>query len=146
MVAVSRPHFDDRRGFTAGNSFRFNPLLVTHEQAALLLYCFIDNDALVVQPLFEKLLTLPADCFDERAAGELIPDILRAAITSYRNSPLTVEDRERLAQLDKVATNVERWRGRPSVRETAADVFEIRCAGRHPLFMLSKAPLCDGSG
>jgi hypothetical protein len=29
---------------------------------------------------------------------------------------------------------------------SAESVSQIRCAGRHPLFMLSKAPLCDGSG
>ncbi len=100
-------------GYDREATSKFNPLFVTREQSALLLYCFLDNDALVVQPLFEKLVSLPGDGFDERTAGELVPGILRAAITGYRNSPLNVEDRERLAQLHKVANNIERRKGLP---------------------------------
>lgn len=90
-----------------------NPLLVSREQAVVILYCFLDNDGLVLLPLFSKLLELSSDGFDERTAGDFLPAILRGATSTLGKSSLAVEDRERLAQLDKAADTIERWRGKP---------------------------------
>jgi hypothetical protein len=92
---------------------RHNPLKISSEQAAVLFYCFLDNDAEVLLPLFAKLLELNGDGFDERTAGDYLPAILRNAISTLSKSSLAVEDRERLAQLDKAAKNIERWHGKP---------------------------------
>ena len=90
-----------------------NPLFISPEQAAVILYCFLDNDALVLLPLFTKLLELNSAGFDERTAGDFLPAILRRATSALNKGSLAVEDRERLGQLDKAAENIERWRGKP---------------------------------
>ena len=90
-----------------------NPLIISREQAAVIFYCFLDNDALVLLPLFTKLLELNCDGFDERIAGDFLPSILRSATATLNKGSLAFEDRERLAQLDKAAENIERWRGKP---------------------------------
>ena len=92
---------------------RLNPLIISREQAAVILFSFLDNDAEVLLPLFAQLLELPGSRFDERTAGDLLPAILRTATSKFGKSSLAVEDRERLSQLDKAATNIERWRGKP---------------------------------
>jgi len=90
-----------------------NPLTVTREQAAVIFYCFLDNDAEVLLPLFERILGLNSKVFDERTAGDFLPAILRGATSALGKGSLAVEERERLAQLDKAADNIERWRGKP---------------------------------
>ena len=90
-----------------------NPLLLNAEQAALLLYCFIDNDAEVIRPLFAKILELASPNVDERVAGDELPTILRNTIAKAQHAALPHEDRERLAILSKVADNIEAWKGRP---------------------------------
>jgi hypothetical protein len=90
-----------------------NPLAISREQAAVLFYCFLDNDALVLLPLFTKLLDHNGDDFDERTAGDYLPAILRSATSALSKGSLVLEDRERLAQLDKAADNIARWRGKP---------------------------------
>jgi hypothetical protein len=90
-----------------------NPLIISREQAAVILYCFLDNDALVLLPLFTKLLELSSAGFDERTAGDFLPAILRGATSTLNKGSLAFEDRERLGQLDKAAENIERWRGKP---------------------------------
>lgn len=100
---------------------RHNPMLLDREQSALLLYCFLDNDAEVIRPLFEKVVELASPTFDEREAGDQLPGILRSAITRAHRGSLTVEDRERLEVLAKVADNIEAWRGRPYTGSNARE-------------------------
>jgi hypothetical protein len=90
-----------------------NPLLVSPEQAAVLLYCFVDNDAEIIHRLFHMLLETKADTFDERMAGDSLPRIIRDSVNSFRNAALPVEDRERISMLEKVANKIEEWKGKP---------------------------------
>lgn len=90
-----------------------NPIVISREQAAVLFYCFLDNDAEVLLPLFSKLLEHNGDGFDERLAGDYLPAILRSSTAALNKGSLAFEDRERLAQLDKAAETIERWRGKP---------------------------------
>jgi hypothetical protein len=90
-----------------------NPLAITREQAVVIFFCFLDNDALVLLPLFTKLLELNGEGFDERTAGDFLPAILRGTTSTLGKSSLAFEDRARLAQLDKAADSIERWRGKP---------------------------------
>jgi hypothetical protein len=92
---------------------KHNPLLLSKEQAALLLYCVLDNDAEILQPLFQRILDFSQPVFDEREAGDLLPSIIKNAATKLSKASLVVEDRERLANLEKVAANIERQRGKP---------------------------------
>ena len=92
---------------------KLNPLRISPEQAAVLLYSFLDNDALILQPLFEQLLAANGNGFDERTAGDLLPAIIRNAASIIRKSALAVEDRERLDVLEKSAGNIEAWKGKP---------------------------------
>jgi hypothetical protein len=92
---------------------RHNPMLLSKEQAALLLYCVLDNDAEILQPLFQGILSFSQPVFDEREAGDLLPDIIKNAAATLSKGSLVVEDKERLSKLEKVAANIERQRGKP---------------------------------
>jgi len=90
-----------------------NPLLLSPEQAGILLYCFIDNDAEIIYRLFSSLPCKKGEIFDERKAGDMLPQIIRQSLNSFQNSVLPVEDRDRLITLEKVAGRIEQWRGKP---------------------------------
>ena len=89
-----------------------NPLRISDCQAAVLLYCLLDNDAAVAMPLL-RVLVQNGERFDERSAGDLLPDILREVIAAHAKRSLPVEERDRLAMLAKIATNVAKWKGKP---------------------------------
>lgn len=90
-----------------------NPLRISAQQAAVLLYCFIDNDAEIVYRLFQALVTSGENSFDERTAGDLLPQIIRESINSFRNTSLPTEDRERFDVLEQVAGKIAEWKGKP---------------------------------
>jgi len=92
---------------------KHDPLRIAQEQAAVLLYCFIDNDAEIIYRLFHALLKIKEDTFDERMAGDMLPQIIRQSVNSFRNVSLPTEDRERLSILEKVAERIEEWKGKP---------------------------------
>jgi len=98
-----------------------NPLLLSREQAAVLLFCFLDNDSVILFPLFQQLMEF-SKSFDEREAGDLLPAILRSAVTTLNKGSLSFEDRSRLAHLDKVADTIEQYRGRSDAGTTAREV------------------------
>lgn len=89
-----------------------NPFRICEAQAAVLLFCLIDNDAEVVLPLFRALLSLSEPTFDERIAGDLLPDILRQVDKTHRNRAISAEERDRLALLAKTAASIEKWKGK----------------------------------
>ena len=99
-----------------------NPLLLSREQASLLLYCLVDNDGEILFRLFEQLSRMPSDLFDERTAGDLLPEIIRNVVTAYSKSSLPIEDRKRLEHLEKVARTIERYHNRNYSGTTAREV------------------------
>jgi hypothetical protein len=100
-----------------------NPLLLSPEQSAVLLYCFIDNDAEIIYRLFQTLIALDADTFDERVAGDFLPQIIRESANSFRNAALPTEDRERLGVLEKIAGNIAEWKGKPYTGSGSREEF-----------------------
>jgi hypothetical protein len=90
-----------------------NPMRISESQSAVLLYCMLDNDAEITFPLFRRLVGFEDIAFDERVAGDLLPDIIRELVTTYRNKSLPAEDKDRLSILAKIASNVEKWKGKP---------------------------------
>lgn len=90
-----------------------NPLRLSDAQRAVLLYCFLDNDGDVLLPFFRKLGAFAGEAFDERAAGDHLPEILRQVIKDHRARPLSPEEKDRLTLLTKTATSIDRWRGKP---------------------------------
>lgn len=87
-----------------------NPLRIDTAQAAVLLFCFLDNDAEVLLPLCREYLSFHEDVFDERQAGDLLPGILRSAIAEHNKRGLTAEERDRLVVLKKAADSIEKWK------------------------------------
>jgi len=87
-----------------------NPLRISPAQAAILLYCLLENDAEALIPLCRGFLEFSGDVFDERQAGDLLPPILRTTITQHNKRGLTAEERDRLAMLNKIADSVEKWK------------------------------------
>lgn len=102
---------------------KHNPLRIGVEQAAVLLYCFIDNDAEIIYRLFKSLVAIEANIFDERVAGDLLPEIIREATKSFRSAALPIEDRERLEVLEKVAGSIAEWKGKPYTGSGAREEF-----------------------
>lgn len=90
---------------------RNNPLRISERQAAVLLYCLLDNDAAVALPLLRALVQSGAR-FHERFAGDMLPDILREVIASHAKRSLPAEERDRLSMLGKIATTVAKWKGK----------------------------------
>ena len=89
-----------------------NPLRISDAQALVLLFCLIDNDADVLCPFLHGILASPENPFDERVAGDLLPDILRQIVKEHSKRSLTAEERSRLALLTKTATSIEQWKGK----------------------------------
>jgi hypothetical protein len=85
-----------------------NPFRITDAQAAVLLYCLIDNDAEVLQPFFAALLSRPGPSFDEREVSVLLRDIFRQIERTHRNQSTTVEERSRLTLLVKTAASIDK--------------------------------------
>lgn len=90
-----------------------NPMRISDSQAAVLLYCLLDNDAEVSLPLLQALSAKGDEVFDERTAGDLLPDILRGVGATHGKRSLPAAERERLAMLSKVASSVAKWKGKP---------------------------------
>ena len=88
-----------------------NPLCISDSQAAVLLYCLLDNDAAVALPLLRALVQR-GERFDERFAGDMLPDILRDDIAAQAKRSLPAEEKDRLSMLGKIATNVAKWKGK----------------------------------
>jgi hypothetical protein len=87
-----------------------NPLLLNRQQALLLLYAFIENDGEVLVPLWSQLLTKFPDGFNDRDAGNLLPEIYRAVIARHRTRLLPVDVRDRLLVLEKSAESIAQAR------------------------------------
>lgn len=102
---------------------KHNPLCISSEQAALLLYCLIDSDAEIIYRLFQALLGLEEGSFDERTAGDMLPDVIRQSVKSFRNAALPIEDRERLGALEKSAASIARWKGKTYTGGGAREEF-----------------------
>ena len=94
-------------------NYEHNPLRISSSQAAVFLYCLLDNDAEVFLPLLQSLVKHRKEVFDERCAGDLLPDILRKVAATHAKRSLPAAERERLSVLMKIATNIAKWRGKP---------------------------------
>jgi hypothetical protein len=116
-----------------------NPLRISDNQAAVLLYCLLDNDAEVSLPLLRSLVEQGNEVFDERFAGDLLPDILRDVITFHSKRSLPAAERERLSMLGKTAVNVAKWKGKPYTGSGAREeVVRVRLEPYCDLGLLSK--------
>ena len=102
---------------------RYNPLRISPEQATVFLYCFIDNDAQIIYRLFHSLLEVKQATFDERMAGDMLPQIIRESVNSFRNTSLPIEDRERLGVLEKISGRIEEWKGKPYTGSGSREEF-----------------------
>ena len=87
-----------------------NPLLLSRQQALLLLYAFIENDGEVLAPLWSQLATKHPDGFNDRDAGNLLPEIYRAVIARHRTRLLPADVRDRLLVLEKSADSIAQAR------------------------------------
>lgn len=90
-----------------------NPMRINDSQAAVLLYCLLDNDAEVALPVLRAVRARGEEVCGERQIGDLLPDILREVVSAHKNRSLPAADRERLSMLKKTAASVERWKGKP---------------------------------
>lgn len=118
---------------------KHNPLRISPEQAAVLLFCFIDNDAEVIYRLFDALKNVKVESFDERVAGDMLPQIIRQSVNSFRNASLPVEDRERLGVLEKVAGSIAEWKDKSYSGGGAREEFiRVRLEPYCDLGLLSK--------
>jgi hypothetical protein len=104
-----------------------NPLLLTKQQKLLLLYSLIENDGEVVAPFWGQLMKSEMVKFNDREAGDYLPEIYRSIIERYRRKFLSADIRERLGILEKSAESIAKQRGSErysggSARETSSRV------------------------
>lgn len=83
-----------------------NPFRIDKKQALLFLYSFIENDGEVFIPLLIKLINANITSFNDREAGDFLPEIYQNIISRYRKSLLAIDLRERLATLEKSAGSI----------------------------------------
>ncbi len=116
-----------------------NPMRISDSQAAVLLYCLLDNDAEVSLPLLQTLAAKGEEVFDERIAGDLLPDILRSVAAAHAKRSLPAAERERLSMLGKIAVNVAKWKGKPYTGSGAREeAIRVRLEPWCDLGLLSK--------
>jgi hypothetical protein len=128
--ALSFSHFISEIELRAFNEYSpdINPLKLAPSQALLLLYAFLENDGEAVIPLWQALAAqYPGAIFNDRQAGNLLPEIYQAIIKRQRGRVLSADFRERLNTLEKSsefiirARQTERYAG-GSAREEASRV------------------------
>ncbi len=88
-----------------------NPFVLHPPQALLLLYAFVENDGDVIKPLYGHLQDLD-DGFSDRDAGEYLPEIYREIERAESKRNLTIEEREELEKLLRMAQSIAEWKGR----------------------------------
>lgn len=116
-----------------------NPMRISDSQAAVLLYCFLDNDAEVALPLLRNLVGFGDTSFDERIVGDLLPDILRNLVVTYRKRSLPAAEKDRVSMLTKIAGSIEKWKGRPYTGSGAREeAIRVRLEPYCDLGLLSK--------
>lgn len=116
-----------------------NPMRISDRQAAVLLYCLLDNDGEVFLPLLRALVAMGEGVFDERMAGDMLPEILRAVTANHAKRSLPAAERERLSMLSKIAVNVAKWRGKPYTGSGAREeAIRVRLEPWCDLGLLSK--------
>jgi hypothetical protein len=89
-----------------------NPFHISIKQGLLFLYSLIENDGEIVIPLFNALLKSKPEGFNDREAGNLLPEIYKTVIARHRKRSLPVEARERLEVLEKSAESIAILRAR----------------------------------
>jgi len=116
-----------------------NPMRISDSQAVVLLFCLLENDGEVALPLLQSLVKQGAELFDERFAGDLLPNILREVVVTYSKRSLPAADRERLSVLGKIAANIEKWKGKPYTGGGAREeAIRVRLEPYCDLGLLSK--------
>jgi len=83
-----------------------NPFRIDLKQALLFLYSFLENDGEVFIPLLVKLANSNLSSFNDREAGDFLPEIYQSIISRYRKSMLAINLRERLEVLEKSASSI----------------------------------------
>lgn len=87
-----------------------NPLLLNRAQSLLMLYALIESDGEVLAPLWTQLAAKHPGGFNDRDAGNLLPEIYRALIARHRTRLLPAEVRDRLLALEKSADSIAQAR------------------------------------
>lgn len=91
----------------------YNPFTISDAQSILFLYCFIENDADVLLPIFKNILEYGDKPFNEREISDTLPIILKRVVTEYSRLSLTIEERERIQSINNTAAKIESWKGKP---------------------------------
>lgn len=95
-----------------------NPLYLSQRQGLLMLYSCLENDGEAVIPLLRQLAAhngptvsdVKGVTFSDRDAGDLLPEIYKAAIVRHRARSLSADLRDRLAVLETSAESIARQR------------------------------------
>ena len=118
-----------------------NPLLLSRQQALLLLYALIENDGEVLAPLWNQLAAKYPDGFNDRDAGNLLPEIYRAVIARHRTRLLPADVRDRLLVLEKSADSIAQARQSDKYTGAAHGKSPRACASsRSPISACSASP------
>lgn len=89
-----------------------NPFRLDLKQKLLFLYQFLEHDGDILQPLYSQLLVWDS-YFSDRDAGDLLPPIFRDLEKRTRARVRSGNEIVQLQQLLSIASNIEKWKGRP---------------------------------
>ena len=106
--SLSLLHFIPEQELQAFQEYlpEYNPFRISFKQGLLFLYSLIENDGEVFIPLLVALSKLEVGSFNDREAGNLLPEIYKTMITHHRMRSLAVEMRERLEVLEKSSESI----------------------------------------
>lgn len=103
-----------------------NPLCISPPQGLLLLYSLLENDGEVFIPLLAALAKQGAGTFNDRGAGDYLPEIYKTVIARHRKHALTVEMRDRLVVLEKSAESIATARAKTDYAGGSAREESVR--------------------
>ena len=102
---------EDQAAFKEYTS-KINPLLINRYQSLLFLYAYLENDGEVIAPFWSRLLESGMKQFNDRDAGDLLPEIYLSIIERHRKKFHSAEIRDRLNVLEKSAESIAKHRGK----------------------------------
>lgn len=86
-----------------------NPLKIRTGQQVLFLHSLLSRDGEAIAPLYIELLKEHRQGFSEADAARFLPSIYQAIVRKKSRLPLSIHDREVLANLQGTASSVQEW-------------------------------------
>jgi len=102
---------DEERDSFGSYSAKINPLLLTRAQKAFFLFCLLDSDLGVIQPLFRALSELH-EPFSDTTAGDQLPSIYSELASNLKRRAKSPLDRAEATQIKATSDAIAERQGK----------------------------------